>query len=201
MPRRSSGSWPSISKKTSTPCSARPISRIGTRLSEVPPSGAGECPDLFELPVDGDVQKMKWVFWGGNNNYLIGGFDGKTFTQEAGPLSLRIWEQLLCRSDLQRHTGHRRAADSDRLDGRWKVSRHAVQPADVAAQRTRLANAARGDPIVSPAGPGIRQPPWRASRLERDLAPAGGQSTFPASLASCSTFGPRSSRAMRLKWD
>ena len=56
-----------------------------TKLSDVPPLGTGECPDLFALPVDGDARKTKWVFWGGNGNYLIGDFDGKTFTKQSGP--------------------------------------------------------------------------------------------------------------------
>ena len=56
-----------------------------TKLSNLPPSGAEECPDMFELPVDRDPQNTRWVFWGGNNNYLIGRFDGTTFTKEAGP--------------------------------------------------------------------------------------------------------------------
>ena len=56
-----------------------------TKLSDVPPCGASECPDMFELPVDGDTQNTRWVFWGGNSNYLIGKFDGTTVTKEAGP--------------------------------------------------------------------------------------------------------------------
>lgn len=40
---------------------------------------------MFELPVDGDTKNTRWVFWGGNSNYLIGKFDGTTFTKEAGP--------------------------------------------------------------------------------------------------------------------
>jgi fructan beta-fructosidase len=56
-----------------------------TKLSDVPPFGADECPDMFELPVDGDPHNTRWVFWGGNNNYMIGKFDGTTFTKEAGP--------------------------------------------------------------------------------------------------------------------
>ncbi len=47
--------------------------------------GCSECPDMFELAVDGDENNKKWVFWGGNGNYLIGSFDGETFTKEAGP--------------------------------------------------------------------------------------------------------------------
>ena len=37
--------------------------------------------------MDGDAQNTSWVFWGGNGNYLIGRFDGTTFTKEAGPLA------------------------------------------------------------------------------------------------------------------
>ncbi len=38
-----------------------------------------ECPELFELPVDGDERKKKWVLYGGSCDYFIGEFDGKTF--------------------------------------------------------------------------------------------------------------------------
>jgi sucrose-6-phosphate hydrolase SacC (GH32 family) len=48
--------------------------------------GVGECPDIFELPVDGDANNRKWVFWGGNGNYIIGTFDGRTFSKESKPL-------------------------------------------------------------------------------------------------------------------
>lgn len=61
-----------------------------TRLSDVPPLDASECPDFFELPVDGRKDNTRWVFWGGNGNYLIGRFDGKTFTKESGPHSSRF---------------------------------------------------------------------------------------------------------------
>lgn len=45
----------------------------------------GECPDLFELPIDGDKKNTKWVFVAGTGNYMIGDFDGKTFTPTSGP--------------------------------------------------------------------------------------------------------------------
>ncbi|MGL4593471.1 MAG: glycoside hydrolase family 32 protein, partial [Thermoguttaceae bacterium] len=56
------------------------------KLCDIEKLGCTECPDMFELPVDGDASKKKWVFWGGNGNYLIGAFDGKTFTPETPPL-------------------------------------------------------------------------------------------------------------------
>ncbi len=43
---------------------------------------ATECPDLFRLPLDGDQNDIKWVFWGGNGNYIVGDFDGTHFTAE-----------------------------------------------------------------------------------------------------------------------
>lgn len=41
-----------------------------------------ECPDVFQLPVDGDKSKLKWVLIRGNGNYSLGEFDGTKFTEE-----------------------------------------------------------------------------------------------------------------------
>lgn len=41
-----------------------------------------ECPDFFELAVDGDPAKKKWVLQAANGEYAIGSFDGVTFTPE-----------------------------------------------------------------------------------------------------------------------
>lgn len=43
--------------------------------------GFYECPDLFELPPNADRKReTKWVLYGADGKYLIGDFDGKTFT-------------------------------------------------------------------------------------------------------------------------
>jgi len=57
-----------------------------TRLCDVHLPNTGECPDIFELPVDGDAENTKWVFWGGNGNHYIGTFDGSKFKAESGVL-------------------------------------------------------------------------------------------------------------------
>jgi sucrose-6-phosphate hydrolase SacC (GH32 family) len=57
-----------------------------TPTSEVRLPGFHECPDMFELPVDGDKKNMKWVLYDARFHYWIGSFDGKTFKPEAGPL-------------------------------------------------------------------------------------------------------------------
>jgi fructan beta-fructosidase len=45
--------------------------------------GFQECPDFFELPVDGDSNRKKWILHGGSSSYEIGTFDGGTFTAES----------------------------------------------------------------------------------------------------------------------
>ena len=42
-----------------------------------------ECPDFFELPIDGNANNKKWVLIQGNGNYSIGTFDGSEFKEES----------------------------------------------------------------------------------------------------------------------
>ncbi|MBK7820017.1 MAG: GH32 C-terminal domain-containing protein [Tessaracoccus sp.] len=68
-----------------------------THLSDFGPAnstaGIWECPDLFELAVDGNPRKTKWVMvvnlnpgavgGGSGGQYFVGNFDGTTFTSES----------------------------------------------------------------------------------------------------------------------
>lgn len=45
-------------------------------------SGFFECPDLFELPVEGKPGLKKWVMYDANGRYIVGDFNGKEFTIE-----------------------------------------------------------------------------------------------------------------------
>jgi len=56
--------------------------RDWTRTSRV--DGFYECPDFFELPVQGTGEK-RWVLTAANSNYQVGTFDGERFTAE-GPI-------------------------------------------------------------------------------------------------------------------
>jgi fructan beta-fructosidase len=71
--------------------------RSWTHLSDFGPAGAvggvWECPDLFELPVDGDPANTRWVLvvslspggiaGGSGTQYFIGHFDGTGFVPDA----------------------------------------------------------------------------------------------------------------------
>jgi len=80
-----------------------------TRLSDIPTFGSDECPDMFELPVDNDTHNIRWIFWGGNNSYLVGRFDGTTFTKEAGPFRFENGNNSAAQtySDIPKQDGRR----------------------------------------------------------------------------------------------
>lgn len=45
-----------------------------------------ECPEIFELAIDGDPARTKWIIYEADGRYQIGDFDGKTFTPETGKI-------------------------------------------------------------------------------------------------------------------
>jgi len=71
--------------------------------------GSRECPDFFELPVDGSPANTRWVFSGANGKYLLGGFDGKKFTPQAGPFESRVGNFYAAQtySDIPKSDGRR----------------------------------------------------------------------------------------------
>ena len=52
--------------------------------------GMYECPDLFELVVDGNPSEKKWVLHGADGGYFIGSFDGSTFTPETEKIKMDL---------------------------------------------------------------------------------------------------------------
>ncbi len=46
--------------------------------------GFFECPEIFELPVEGEDGQRRWVLYAADGDYLIGSFDGRVFTPESG---------------------------------------------------------------------------------------------------------------------
>lgn len=63
--------------------------------------GVWECPDLFQLPVEGDDNQKKWVLFvsigddpslqeGSRTQYFIGDFDGHSFVNDSSPETI-LW--------------------------------------------------------------------------------------------------------------
>lgn len=61
---------------------ASPDLKSWAHLQDLTLPGVSECPDFFELPVDGDPSNTRWVFWGASGGYLLGHFDGNTYAPE-----------------------------------------------------------------------------------------------------------------------
>jgi sucrose-6-phosphate hydrolase SacC (GH32 family) len=59
---------------------------LKTWASQSTTEGFFECPDFFELAVDGDAANKKWVLMGASSEYQVGSFDGKAFTPESPKL-------------------------------------------------------------------------------------------------------------------
>ena len=80
-----------------------------TRIQDIKLPGSSECPDFFELPVDGDHANTRWVFWGANGRYLLGTFDGRKFTPEGEPLESVVGQYYAAQtySDIPESNGRR----------------------------------------------------------------------------------------------
>lgn len=49
-------------------------------------NGFYECPDIFQLPVDGNTNNLMWELNDGSSGYQLGQFDGATFTPSTAEL-------------------------------------------------------------------------------------------------------------------
>jgi len=59
-----------------------PDLKTWTTLHDIVVPGCGECPDFFEMAVDGEPGLSQWVWTAANDHYLIGAFDGRRFVPE-----------------------------------------------------------------------------------------------------------------------
>ena len=50
--------------------------------------GFFECPDLFELPIDGDASHTRWVLYAADGRHVLGTFDGRRFIPESAKQQL-----------------------------------------------------------------------------------------------------------------
>jgi fructan beta-fructosidase len=74
-----------------------------TKLSDFKLPGDAECPNFFPLALDGKTNNQRWVFFGANGVYSVGGFNGREFAPETQPQRLHngnCWYAAQVFSDL-----------------------------------------------------------------------------------------------------
>ncbi|MCX6997403.1 MAG: glycoside hydrolase family 32 protein [Kiritimatiellaeota bacterium] len=69
--------------------------------------GYFECPELFELPVDGDKNNTRWIVFDVHAQYAVGSFDGRTFTPEHDGRRQVHWPRFVASQCFSRAPGGR----------------------------------------------------------------------------------------------
>lgn len=83
-----------------------------------------ECPELFELAVDGDENNKKWVLYGAAGDYHIGEFNGKTFTPEGEALPFNYGNCFYASQTFNNIP----AEDGRRIQIAWGTTGHKEMP-------------------------------------------------------------------------
>lgn len=74
-----------------------------TKLQDFTLPGDAECPNFFEMPLDGNTNNPRWVFFGASGVYVVGKFDGQRFTPETQPRRIQngnCWYAAQVYSDI-----------------------------------------------------------------------------------------------------
>lgn len=88
-----------------------------TRQSLLP--GMYECPNCFEIALDGDDRQKKWIVWDASGKYFIGRFDGGQFTPESGPFPVDGCRDFYAAQTWSNAPGGRRIAITWIRDGKF----------------------------------------------------------------------------------
>jgi len=70
-------------------------------------NGFYECPELFELPVDGNPDNKLWVAYSASGTYMLGNFNGKIFKPEFGKYKTFYGSQYAAQTFNQTPDGRR----------------------------------------------------------------------------------------------
>ena len=65
-----------------------PDLKTWTHLQNLALPGCSECPDFFEIKIEGEKDQTRWVFTAANGRYLVGAFDGQRFTPQTDLLQV-----------------------------------------------------------------------------------------------------------------
>lgn len=117
-------------------------------------SGFFECPDLFELPVDGDASNTRWVLSAADGAYRIGSFDGKVFTPETDKIPYQYGNNYYAAQTFDSAPGGRRIrlAFGKATDASMPFSNMMTFPVELALHTTPLGPRLLPWPVAELAG-------------------------------------------------
>jgi sucrose-6-phosphate hydrolase SacC (GH32 family) len=140
-----------------------------------------ECPDFFELPLDGDPNKKKWVLVQGSGKYSVGTFDGTEFKEETGRFPCDIGDFYATQSWANVETG-----DGRRIQAAWMrfsrfpdmpFSQEVTFPCELTLHSTPNGPRIFREPIREIAGLHRTRDTWTSRTLQADetlpLEPSG----------------------------
>ena len=150
--------------------------------------GFYECPDFFELPVDGDAARKKWVLTAASSDYMVGSFDGSKFTPETPKLKGQSGRGFYAAQTFSDEPKHRR------IQIGWLQ----------AASKGMAFNQAMSLPLElslhsTPEGPRLRWQP--AAELESLRAEAHSAGAVTLKEGDASPFAGVSSELLELRAD
>ena len=123
-----------------------------TLQSKIP--GYFECPEIFELAVDGDKKNTRWVIYAADGAYQVGSFDGKAFQPEHKDKIRYNWGNCFYASQTYSDVP---AEDGRRIQIAWGQigsGPDAVQSTDEFSSRVDVAKDDRGTATVRQSGEG-----------------------------------------------
>ena len=76
-----------------------------------------ECPDFFQLPLDGDRRRMKWILVRGDGKYSLGEFNGVEFKEETAQFESDAGPNFYATQSWENTPGGRRVQAAWMRDG------------------------------------------------------------------------------------
>jgi sucrose-6-phosphate hydrolase SacC (GH32 family) len=112
------------------------------KVQDLTVPGTDECPDFYEMPIEGEAGKTAWIWTAANAKYLVGSFDGKHFEPEGGfkPLQSEFNREFYAGQTFSNTTDGRRIQIAWLRDGKYPempFNQQLTFPTQLTLHRTR----------------------------------------------------------------
>jgi fructan beta-fructosidase len=157
---------------------------LSWRDEKNPIKNSYECSDFFQLPIDGDTNRVKWVLVRADGKYSLGSFNGVEFKEETAQFESDSGPELLRHAIVGRRA--RWAANPDCVDAGRGLRGHALQPdgefpvrALTAHHACRAASVSQAHPRNRAASSGHELVDQPRTGRQSNFAPGARRPTLP----------------------